>query len=364
MPLVNGAGNEIYKFYNGPSGPSATIYETGNDPSDDGLLRFVFDDTGLDYILTYTNVNDIGGYSTTGNALDSVARGTTTVYLDPSILTTANANQLWSVGTAYYHSTSLEDFALELPQGFTTATPTVTASGLTYGATQTGKVEYRILNSLGQQVGIIQFTSFNNLAVGGGQNVTNTCFTAGNKILCADDQMVPVENIAEGTLVMTRDHGLQPVKYILKALVSSETLRQFPDRRPVKIKKNTFGEHDECIVSQQHKVLLQNSSLEILYDIPEALVPAKHLTGDKNVEIVDDCEEIVYYHLVFDNHEVVNSGGLWSESFHPGRFVVNNAMDSTYKELVDIFPEIESGGNPNMILCRPKLNAKEAMSVL
>ena len=70
------------------------------------------------------------------------------------------------------------------------------------------------------------------------------------------------------------------------------------------------------------------------------LVTAKHLLNDCTVTRVPGGT-VTYVHLLFDEHQVVYSEGLPTESFLPGPQVCNGFEQATLDEISEIFPEID-----------------------
>ena len=56
---------------------------------------------------------------------------------------------------------------------------------------------------------------------------------------------------------------------------------------------------------------------ELLFGEAEVLVPAKHLVGQAEVTRALPEEGVTYIHILFDRHEIVQSDGIWTESFQP-----------------------------------------------
>jgi hypothetical protein len=52
------------------------------------------------------------------------------------------------------------------------------------------------------------------------------------------------------------------------------------------------------------------------------LGPAKAMTRLKGVHQTNGCRQIVYYHLMLNQHEVIMAEGTLTESFYPGSWVM------------------------------------------
>jgi hypothetical protein len=160
----------------------------------------------------------------------------------------------------------------------------------------------------------------------------------------------PVEDIEVGDAVLTRDHGLQPVRW-----VSHRTISGRAEFSPVCFCKGALGNDRELRVSPQHRMLITGWRAEMLFGEPEVLVAAKHLINGDTIYSVP-VNEIEYFHLMFDGHEIVTSEGIPSESFDPdGEFAHQDR--ATRSELFALFPELR---RVKAATARPALRGYEA----
>lgn len=160
------------------------------------------------------------------------------------------------------------------------------------------------------------------------------CFVAGTLIETKDGKM-PVEVLEPGDLVLTRDHGYQPLRWIGQREVAA-----LGKMAPVEIAANTFGTHGVLRVSPLHRILLQDEMAELLFGESEVLVAAKELVNDRNVR-VREGGDVCYVHLLFDQHQIVISNGLESESFLPGGQITNLFAEEALAEICALFPELD-----------------------
>lgn len=187
-------------------------------------------------------------------------------------------------------------------------------------------------------IGIINFTEIEEVI---------PCFTPGTMIL-TDRGDVAVEALAVGDLVMTRDNGLQPLRWIGQRKLTALDLQADPDLQPVRIAKGAFSEAGPdrtMLVSPQHRVLIEGARAELLFGEAEVLVPAKHLIGHADVSRALPAEGVTYIHILFDRHEIVQSDGMWTESFQPAERMLS-AMDADVRaEVLTLFPQLEQSGD-------------------
>lgn len=172
------------------------------------------------------------------------------------------------------------------------------------------------------------------------------CFTVGTMIATPDGPR-PVESLRPGDLVVTRDNGPQPLRWVgLRKLARAELLAQ-PDLQPVLIGKGALGPQAparDMMVSPQHRVLIEGARAELLFGDSEVLVPAMHLEGCADATRVVPEAGVTYIHLLFVRHEIVQSDGLWTESFQPAERMLSAMDDAVRAEILSLFPELDTTG--------------------
>ena len=183
---------------------------------------------------------------------------------------------------------------------------------------------------------------------------TVPCFVAGTMIRTEAGE-VPVEKLEVGQRVMTRDAGVQPIRWI-----GSRRMKAEGAMAPVEIGAGTFGDHRSLCVSPLHRVLVQNAQAELLFGSHELLVAARDLVDGKRVRIREGGR-VEYVHILFDDHQVVWSEGLLTESFLPGPQTTHCFDAARIAEICAIFPELDpktgAGYGP---AARPALKRHEA----
>ncbi len=163
------------------------------------------------------------------------------------------------------------------------------------------------------------------------------CFTTGT-LIKTDRGLVKVENLRVGDRIPTLDHGLQTLRW-----VGSQTARASGVFTPVLIKAGALGNDRDLLVSQQHRMLISDWRVELHTGHAEALAPAKHLVNGRDI-VMKPGGLVTYYHLMFDQHELIWGEGCLSESFHPGIQAWNSFEDETRQEILSLFPNLASHG--------------------
>ena len=173
------------------------------------------------------------------------------------------------------------------------------------------------------------------------------CFTRGTLILTPAGQKA-VEDLRVGDRIVTRDHGVQPIRWIGATHLPAKALKARPDLRPVRIAAGALGPDmplRDLSLSRQHRVLVRDWRADLLFGSPNGvLTPAFTLINDTDVRVDDGgADGVEYFHIAFDTHEVVYSEGLETESFHPAADTVSVLSEPQRAELYAIFPELEDG---------------------
>ncbi|SPH20976.1 hypothetical protein ASD8599_01717 [Ascidiaceihabitans donghaensis] len=142
---------------------------------------------------------------------------------------------------------------------------------------------------------------------------TTPCFTSGTRILTPQGER-PVETLKPGDLVETMDHGPKPLLWVGK----SERIAHGRDA-PIEIDEGTLGAKTCTEVSPLHRLLIRDPDAMVLYGSYEILVQARHLINNRTIRRKDRGGRVVYFHLLFDKHEIIEGNGILSESFQPGK---------------------------------------------
>ena len=168
------------------------------------------------------------------------------------------------------------------------------------------------------------------------------CFTPGTLIATPEGERL-VEELNVGDRVITRDNGIQEIRWVGRKDLTGHQLSRQPHMRPILIQKGSLGnglpEHD-LLVSPNHRVLVNNDKTALYFEESEVLAAAKHLIGLDGVDEVGTLG-VSYIHFMFDQHEVVLSNGAWTESFQPGDYSLNGIGNAQRNEILELFPELE-----------------------
>lgn len=191
------------------------------------------------------------------------------------------------------------------------------------------------------------------------------CFAAGTGIATSKG-LRPVERLRPGDLVLTRDNGYQPLVWTGIRKLDRNWLARCPHLQPVRIAAHSFGAgrpERDLWVSPQHRILLRSSACEVNFGEREAFAAAAHLPQQHGVRQVT-VPQATYVHLLFEQHQVVLSDGLWSESFQPGARLFREGCADTQREILALFPDLKETAYAPFEAARMVLKPHEAALAL
>jgi Ca2+-binding RTX toxin-like protein len=169
------------------------------------------------------------------------------------------------------------------------------------------------------------------------------CFTPGTLIATPKGER-RVEDLKVGDRVITRDNGIQEIRWLGARGLTGTELSHAEHLRPVLIRQGALGgglPERDMMVSPNHRVLVANDKTALYFEEREVLAAAKHLTGLDGVDVVE-VSDVTYIHFMFDQHEVVLSDGAWTESFQPGDMTLAGIGNAQRNEIFELFPELKT----------------------
>ena len=300
----------------GGAGDDTIFGGTGNDVIDAGAGTDSVDGgTGSDTILGGGDNNTLSG----GDGADRIR-----------ITSTGTSSTNTTVyGGSGGDDTDYLDISLLLDQGFiiTSMTQTPETSG---NAGFSGVIQ--LYNATTGATATINYDDIEAFA---------PCFTPGTRIATARGECL-VEDLRIGDRVITRDNGLQEIRWVGRRDLSPIELDLRPHLRPVIIRAESLGPgtpERDMIVSPNHRMLLTGERSVLYFDEYEVLASAQHLTHQTGIE-TQWTQGISYLHFMFDRHEIVLADNAWTESFQPGDQSLDTMNSLQRDELYELFPEL------------------------
>lgn len=159
-------------------------------------------------------------------------------------------------------------------------------------------------------------------------------FARGTQISLGDGSQKPIEHLAVGDRVLTRDHGPQALLWI-----GHVTLRAVGAYAPVVISAGVLGNAGDLVVSQHHRMFLYQRNRAKAVPKSEILVQAKHLVNGDTV-FLRESGFVDYYSLVFDAHEIIYAEGIPAESLMVTEAIVSRLPPELAAEVKQRFPAV------------------------
>lgn len=166
------------------------------------------------------------------------------------------------------------------------------------------------------------------------------CFTEGTRILTPAGEQ-PVETLEVGDAVITKDHGVQQVRWTgNRTLIGPDAM--VPGNRPITIQAHAFGANvpsRDTTLSPNHAILNDHWKASLFFGEDEILTPAKSLlSGDYAFRAAADT--VSYYHVLLDQHDLIQANGLWSESLFLGSECMKMLSPRNRSKILDAFPDL------------------------
>lgn len=176
------------------------------------------------------------------------------------------------------------------------------------------------------------------------------CFCRGTRI-ATPDGITLIEDLCTGDRVMTQDNGRQAIRWIGSRKIGLGPGEAFDRFRPVRITAGALGQGypiRDLLVSRQHRMFVSSKISMRMFNAQDALVAAIKLTELPGIFVDHDIEEVEYFHILLDRHEIVFAEGAPSESLFAGPEALKTVPQECVDEILTIFPELET------VDCRPE----------
>jgi len=133
-------------------------------------------------------------------------------------------------------------------------------------------------------------------------------FTRGTQITLATGGQMPIEALRIGDKILTRDDGVQELRWI-----GQNTVRAVGAFAPICIRAGTLNNARDLVVSPDHRLFIYQRQDAIGAGRSELLVKARHLVNDDSVT-VQEGGFVDYFQLLFDRHQIIYAEGIAAET--------------------------------------------------
>lgn len=182
-------------------------------------------------------------------------------------------------------------------------------------------------------------------------------FTPGTKIANPQGER-RIGDLRAGDRVITRDNGLQQIRRTgacdLTVAAQARATHLRPVLIPQGIHRNTQPKRDTK-GDPGHRMPVAHDKTALFSEEREVPVAAKYLTGREGGDVVE-MSATTYIHIMLDRHEVILSGGTWTEGCQPGDHAWAANGDAQWVNIFELFPEPEAReGVDKDVSARPSL---------
>jgi hypothetical protein len=170
------------------------------------------------------------------------------------------------------------------------------------------------------------------------------CLTAGTAVQTARG-LVLVEHLVAGDEILTLEGTFRPLLAKIHRQITRSELHRNPKLFPVRISAGALGKDlplRDLLVSRQHRMLVSSRIVERMFDVSEVLVAAIKLIEKPGIFVDTAVDSVAYFHLLFDEHEVIFAEGAPTESLLLAQEAIKSLSHEAYEELLAIFPAMEN----------------------
>ncbi|MBY6005721.1 Hint domain-containing protein [Salipiger bermudensis] len=157
-------------------------------------------------------------------------------------------------------------------------------------------------------------------------------FTRGTMITLASGAQRPVEELAVGDRVLTRDDGPQEIRWL-----GQHTVRAVGEFAPILIREGVLNNSGDLLVSPDHRLFIYQRRDQIGAGRSELLVKARHLVnGDSICRVQGGFVD--YYQMLFDHHQIIYAEGIAAESMLIDTRTHAALPDELHRRLSELLP--------------------------
>lgn len=176
---------------------------------------------------------------------------------------------------------------------------------------------------------------------------------AAGTLMLTQTGMRPVEQLAVGDKLITRDRGLQPLRWIGQSTATPLS---------VHFAAGAMGDHGAVVLAPTTRVLIRNALAKALFGESEVFAFAADLVNGETITTQADTAPRQILHLLFDRHEILRASELEVESLHPDRTMMRQLDAETQASILSLLPNTDAlmgyGYGPTARICLRKSEAR------
>lgn len=180
------------------------------------------------------------------------------------------------------------------------------------------------------------------------------CLVAGTRVATPNGPRA-VQDLEEGDKICAADGRVLTLRGVMSTTVSQKRQVRSPHLRPIRIVAGALGgglPTRDLLVSRQHRMVIKSAIAQRMFGQAEVLVAAAKLLEVPGVFVDSSLTDVGYFHLVFDDHEIILAEGAETESLLIGPGIMKSLGAEAVKELISLFPHV-GGGEVYTMPARP-----------
>jgi len=184
-------------------------------------------------------------------------------------------------------------------------------------------------------------SEFAGTVLGTGTIVEVTCYASGTRIATSSGP-VRVEDLQIGNLVRTLHAGDQPIKWIGRRSYHGRLIAGNKFALPICINAGAIADNTpscDLWVSPGHAISIDNM-----------LIHASRLVNGVSIIQAQSVEEITYFHIELENHEIIFAENCPAETFMDEQF------RAQFQNAAEFFVRYPDGEAPRL-MCQPRLDS-------
>ena len=169
------------------------------------------------------------------------------------------------------------------------------------------------------------------------------CFVAGTLMETPHGKR-PIEDLRAGDEIVTADNGVQRIRWIGSRAIRFGEGAELRALQPVVLRAHALGPgvpDRDIRLSPMHRVLVRDPLAQLLTGEAEVFCPVTRLVNGRSI-VRQDVSEVEYFHILFEDHQILRAHGCDSESFFPGRVGLEGFADETREEVLTLFPDLRA----------------------
>ena len=175
------------------------------------------------------------------------------------------------------------------------------------------------------------------------------CMSADTRIKSLRGEM-RAGDLRPGDMVLTRDAGYQPVRWIGAHTVSLALFLAEPELRPVRIRSGALGRNQpegDLVVTPHYRLLVSGANPRNWFSDEEFLAHARDLTCLAGIDRFTPKSDVTYVLVLLDDHQILCGNGAWCESLQPDEHLLATLDPVQRAALWALFPQLCRDAAPN-----------------